>query len=664
MRRTFLTIAISFLSLVLHAGTRDTLSILAIGNSFSEDAVEQNLSEIARSDGRCAIIGNLYIGGCPLDRHWRNVEGDKAAYRYRTIDADGRLTTFPDHRISEALGSRRWDVVTLQQSSPLSGKLETYEPYMASLIAYIRSVQGEDVKIMFHQTWSYTENATHPSFPDYESDQMLMYDSIMVASAKICERYALDVIPSGTAIQNARKTWLKDLLNRDGYHLTYACGRYTVACTWYEAIFGRPATGVSYIPPHVSSEAAAVCREAASAAVREPFSVADNDFCAPVDESMPTAFLSGNQTVSRLPEALVTFGGKKVRTASRWEKERRPELLQCFENQVYGKAPDGVAYQSFEVLEVKNLALGGLADRKRVRIHLDKKDKVVLDLLVYTPSSASGPVPLFLAMNYHGNAAVSPEGDIPLPSAADLKRYGEYVAVPHGSDAGSLPLEEILRAGYGVATFFYADADPGFDDSFVRGVRSLYPNDLGKICGPDQWGTIAARAWACSRVMDYLETDRDVSGVALAGSGELAKSMLWAAASDRRFAMVAAVASGCGGASLSRRYGGWDVRLDNRLHPNWFCDNFKNYLDDVETLPVDQHEMLALIAPRPLVLIGIYPSSQSDCYGELEAFRAAAPVYRLYRSLDCMEWNKRQGQDKMMPEDWKSILRHADKYFK
>ena len=149
-------------------------------------------------------------------------------------------------------------------------------------------------------------------------------------------------------------------------------------------------------------------------------------------------------------------------------------------------------------------------------------------------------------MNFFGNSTISHEEDIHEADAKDLKRYGDYRKLPRGACAGRWPLEKILSAGYGVATYYCGDVDPDYDDSFTKGAQSIYPNNLGKVIGPDQWGTLACWAWGLSRAMDYLCTDSDVdaSRVALVGHSRLAKAALWAAATDRRFAMVAANESG------------------------------------------------------------------------------------------------------------------------
>lgn len=413
---------------------------------------------------------------------------------------------------------------------------------------------------------------------------------------------------------------------------------------------------------HVSAEQALICQLAAAHAVANPYSVTEFGFGKP----------KGNYDEARvpdyvLPDALCCEDGSRVKTQRQWERKRRPEILRSFTDEVYGRMPEGPYYERFELLEVKEDALGGLATRKRVRIYLDPKDKVIIDMLVYTPKNAEAS-PLFLGMNFFGNSTISHEEDIHEADAKDLKRYGDYRKLPRGACAGRWPLEKILSAGYGVATYYCGDVDPDYDDSFTKGAQSIYPNNLGKVIGPDQWGTLACWAWGLSRAMDYLCTDSDVdaSRVALVGHSRLAKAALWAAATDRRFAMVAANESGCGGAALSRRAFGETVGIINRSFPHWFCDNFKKYSENEQALPVDQHELLALIAPRPLCVGSAADDLWSDPKGERLSLEAAVPVYELY-GKGCSErlgYHIREGRHEIKPEDWDQYLRHADKWLK
>ena len=250
----------------------DTLRVLAIGNSFSEDAVEQYLHELAEASGKKILIGNLYIGGAPLSLHWENIQGNKNAYSYRKIAVDGNKTTTDKVSILTALQNERWDYVSIQQASPLSGKFDTYIEPLTGIKHFLDSVNDPDVKYIWHQTWAYAPNSTHAGFANYGKNQQVMYKGIVKASAKAKKLFSFDLlVPSGTAIQNARTTFLGDNLTRDGYHLNLQIGRFIAACTWFESLFGEEAPTERYHPENVSPEAAEVAKQAAHAAVRKPF---------------------------------------------------------------------------------------------------------------------------------------------------------------------------------------------------------------------------------------------------------------------------------------------------------------------------------------------------------------------------------------------------------
>ena len=255
--------------------TARPLRILAIGNSFSQDAVEQYLWELFDAAGIEAVIGNLYIGGCPLERHWNNARSDAPAYAYRKV-VDGVRTEQTNVSLSRALADEPWDIVTLQQASGRSGRYVTYQPYLRDLIACVeRQVDNPALQIWFHQTWAYARDSKHGEFVLYDRDQSEMYARILQSvrcalddSPQIC-----GVIPSGTAIQNGRTTPLGDTFNRDGYHLELTYGRYTAACTWFETLSGRSVVGNPYAPRGVDSLERRWAQLAAHYAVRRPFAV-------------------------------------------------------------------------------------------------------------------------------------------------------------------------------------------------------------------------------------------------------------------------------------------------------------------------------------------------------------------------------------------------------
>ena len=249
--------------------------ILAIGNSFSDDAVEHYLYGLAKAGGYKVIIGNLYIGGAPLDLHVKNVQEDKEVYSYRKIDVTGKKVITPKKSISYALADERWDYISLQQASGKSGLFDSYAEPLPVLYKYVKErATNPNVKYIWHQTWAYAQNSTHKSFPDYGSNQITMYKGIMEASAKVKQLAKFDLlIPSGTAIQNARTSFVGDHMTRDGYHLDLNIGRYTASCVWYESIFKTSVIGNAYKPEKLSAYEAKMAQHAAHYAVKEPFKV-------------------------------------------------------------------------------------------------------------------------------------------------------------------------------------------------------------------------------------------------------------------------------------------------------------------------------------------------------------------------------------------------------
>lgn len=253
-----------------------TLRVLSIGNSFSQDAVEQYLHELALADGDTMIIGNMYIGGCSLKRHVTNAREDKPAYKYRKIGTDGKRVETLDVALSTALKDEPWDYVSFQQSSPLSGQYDTWERWLPELRNYVKSFVGKKTKFMIHQTWAYAKTSTHKGFANYGGDQDSMYHSIVSAVHKIANKLKIKLImPAGTAIQNARTSFIGDNLNRDGYHLDRGVGRFTAACAWYATLTGRDVTLNSYMPDGITSDYITVAKAAGQAAAKSPERVTD-----------------------------------------------------------------------------------------------------------------------------------------------------------------------------------------------------------------------------------------------------------------------------------------------------------------------------------------------------------------------------------------------------
>ena len=243
------------------------IKVLAVGNSFSQDAVEQYLYELAAAQGDSLIIGNAYIGGCSIDTHYDNLLNEKPAYIYRKV-VGGVKAVRRKATLQSIIRDEQWDIITLQQASQLSGVSSSYSN-LAQLKRLIQSYTTNlHVQFMWHMTWAYAEDFTQDRFAPYDYDQRKMYSAIVSTMQNVLPAVGgfSRIIPSGIAIQLARYR-LGDILNRDGFHLSYALGRYTAACTWSEVLTGRIIDGNRYWPATISTEEAAICQQAAHEAV-------------------------------------------------------------------------------------------------------------------------------------------------------------------------------------------------------------------------------------------------------------------------------------------------------------------------------------------------------------------------------------------------------------
>lgn len=242
------------------------VKVLAIGNSFSQDAIEQYLYELAAAQGDSLVIGNAYIGGCSIDRHYNNLLTDKADYEFRKV-IGGVRSNKKKTDLRSIIQDEHWDVISLQQASHYSGLPETY----ANLAKFKRLVESYTtnlhVEFVWHMTWAYAEDFTSKNFEPYGYSQHKMYSAIVRTMQQVLPAVGLQrIIPSGTAIQLARYR-LGDVLNRDGFHLSYTVGRYVAACTWCEFLTGRIVDGNSYWPDTITDDEAQVCQLAAHEAV-------------------------------------------------------------------------------------------------------------------------------------------------------------------------------------------------------------------------------------------------------------------------------------------------------------------------------------------------------------------------------------------------------------
>ena len=268
MKRILAFFALAMVS--FSALAQEPLKVLAIGNSFSEDAVEQNLYEIAAAAGKDIIIGNMYIGGCTIDRHLECIEGDKPEYRYRKIK-DGQMSEKWNFKLSDAITDEEWDIVSVQQASGYSGLPESYAR-LGELCEWVRA-NAPQARIIFHQTWAYSKTSNHNHYPWYDRDQQRMFQAILSASGAAVKANGIKtVMPSGRAIQLARGTALDafgDDLTRDGFHLDRKAGRYIAAATWYEVLFGKSVVGNKYCPDTLDPKQLRIAQKCAHRAVRQ-----------------------------------------------------------------------------------------------------------------------------------------------------------------------------------------------------------------------------------------------------------------------------------------------------------------------------------------------------------------------------------------------------------
>lgn len=389
-----------------------------------------------------------------------------------------------------------------------------------------------------------------------------------------------------------------------------------------------------------------------------------------------------------LPDPLVCSDGTPVRDPATWRTRRRPEILELLLTQEYGRMPAPPPGLHFEAPRVDSNALGGTATRKQVRILFsDRPGGPSMDLLLYIPKDRPRPAPAFLGLNFYGNHSIHPDPGIDLNTnwMRDNKEFGvannRATEASRGVRANRWPVERILARGFALATAYYGDIDPDFDDGFKNGAHALWPAPPDAPRPPDAPGAITAWAWGLSRAMDYLQTDPDIDArhVAVMGHSRLGKTSLWAGATDERFAIVISNNSGCGGAALHRRDFGEQIRHITRAFPHWFCPAFSAYVDREAELPFDQHMLIALVAPRPVYIASAEEDRWADPRGEFLAAKAADPVYRLLGtpglpatdmppinspSSGTIGYHIRDGKHDVTDYDWDRYMDFADKHWR
>lgn len=365
-----------------------------------------------------------------------------------------------------------------------------------------------------------------------------------------------------------------------------------------------------------------------------------------------------------LPAALRLADGRPVSDAATWTKQRRPEILRLYEEQIFGRVPTSAPRLSWSVVATNPSARNGASHMKQVVGRAGAGDRAVdIRVTLHTPASATGPVPIILLLNFGGGRPAPAGRGGPAP-------------------ASDPPIAaEILARGWGYAMVGYNDVQPDRPNAFTEGVIGLSLEPGRTAPASNQWGAISAWAWGVSRIIDYLETDRTVNAkqIALFGFSRNGKAALWASARDERIAAVFAACAGEMGSALSRRDFGETV--DDMAHnfPWWFAGSYQQWAGRWSDMPVDAHMLIALSAPRPVFLTGGTGDQWADPQGMFEAAVAAGPVYRLLGERDLghttlpavdvpittgdIGWLYHTGGHAVPAEDWRAFVAFLGKYF-
>jgi len=375
----------------------------------------------------------------------------------------------------------------------------------------------------------------------------------------------------------------------------------------------------------------------AAVAVDAAPNVGDAETPGPPDAAPPAPLPAFAELPVRpeVPPVLETLDGRVIDTAEAWRAVRRPELLRLFSHYVYGFAPAEVPAVQVEVQHVDRDYFDGLATKKRVRLTYGAAGTPPLDLLVITPNGP-GPAPVFLGANFFGNHATIDDPEIPLtegwvPTRGEGVVDNRATEASRGTVAYRWPFRDAVERGYGLATFYHGDVE---SDAPIEGdgIRRHFPSPSGDP--RHDWGVLAAWAFGLSRAVDYLVTDADVDGarIAAVGHSRNGKVALWGGALDERIALVVSNMSGCLGAALSRRDVGENVALITAVFPWWWPTVLSQFADAEEKLPIDQHLLIALLAPRPVLVVSGEEDTWADPEGEFLAARLAGPAWRLLGS--------------------------------
>lgn len=387
------------------------------------------------------------------------------------------------------------------------------------------------------------------------------------------------------------------------------------------------------------------------------------------------------------PDVLTAFDGTKITTKEQWEAKRRPELKALVEHYMYGARPAAPEKVTSKVLFNDDKAFDGKGTLREVEITFGPPEWPKIYLLIALPNDRKGPVPCFVGPNFGGNHLHTDHPKVRVteswvPDRMPGVKANKATEEGRGKLPGTWSLESVTGRGYGVATFYCGDVQP--DRPNVReGMRATMPVVKGAAPG-DETATVMWWAWGVSRAVDYLATDTDVDAARLAvvGHSRLGKTALLAGAFDDRIKVVMPHQSGCGGAGPSRSAANPKAETVKRINtsfPHWFCPNFKAFNDDTAKLPFDQHALIAVCAPRPVLLTNAVKDQWANPGGQFDVLTAASPAYKLL-GVEGVGADKmppvgellnsrlgywiRDGEHSMTPDDWPAFVAFADKWLK
>jgi hypothetical protein len=338
---------------------------------------------------------------------------------------------------------------------------------------------------------------------------------------------------------------------------------------------------------------------------------------------------------AELPDPLIMQDGTAVTTPDAWVNERRPEILRLFAHYMYGEMPPPPDNFQATLEREDQQYFGGKATKKEVLLRFGPEGTPPIHLLLVIPNERTGPTPVFLGPNFYANHAVLDDPDLSLstvwlPNRAEGVENNRATEAARGTAAHRWEMEQSIDRGYAVATIYHGDADPDHDD-FTDGVHPHYGKLDQEGRDPNAWGSLSAWAWGLHRAVDYLVTDADIDAerIAVMGHSRNGKAALWAGATDERISLVVSNQSGCGGAALSRRGVGETVKAINESFPHWFAVAFRDFNDQEDYLPIDQHLLIAAIAPRPVLVASAIEDKWADPEGEFQSLIEAQSVYEL-----------------------------------